>query len=71
MSVNAGIGGSCFDDLYRYKEELISATEPDILVIYEGDNDIVHIGEDGGQREVSDYSFRCLGTDELDPEYTP
>ncbi len=41
--VNAGIGGSCFDDLYRYKEQLISATEPDILVIYEGDNDIVHV----------------------------
>ncbi|MGB1267011.1 MAG: GDSL-type esterase/lipase family protein, partial [Schleiferiaceae bacterium] len=50
--VNAGIGGSCFDDLYRYKEQLISATEPDILVIYEGDNDIVHEEEDGGQREV-------------------
>ena len=41
--VNAGIGGSCFDDLYRYKEELISGTKPDILVIYEGDNDIVHV----------------------------
>ena len=51
--VNAGIGGSCFDDLYRYKEQLISATEPDILVIYEGDNDIVHVEEGGGQREVS------------------
>ena len=50
--VNAGIGGSCFDDLYRYKEQLISATEPDILVIYEGDNDIVHVEEYGGQREV-------------------
>ena len=50
--VNAGIGGSCFDDLYRYKEQLISATEPDILVIYEGDNDIVHVEEDGSQREV-------------------
>ena len=40
--VNAGIGGSCFDDLLRYKEQLISATNPDILVIYEGDNDIVN-----------------------------
>ena len=50
--VNAGIGGSCFDDLYRYREQLISATEPDILVIYEGDNDIVHEEEDGGQREI-------------------
>lgn len=50
--VNAGIGGSCFDDLYRYKEELISGTKPDILVIYEGDNDIVHVEEDGSQREV-------------------
>ena len=52
--VNAGIGGSCFDDLYRYKEQLISGTEPDILVIYEGDNDIVHVEEDGNQRKVFD-----------------
>ena len=52
--VNAGIGGSCFDDLYRYKEQLISGTEPDILVIYEGDNDIVHVEEDGNQRDVFD-----------------
>jgi uncharacterized protein (DUF1684 family)/lysophospholipase L1-like esterase len=40
--INAGIGGSCFEDLYAYREELISATNPDILVIYEGDNDIAH-----------------------------
>lgn len=50
--VNAGIGGSCFDDLYRYKEQLISDTKPDILVIYEGDNDIVHL-EDGKPRSAS------------------
>lgn len=50
--VNAGIGGSCFDDLYRYKEALISGTEPDILVIYEGDNDIVHV-ENGLPRDAS------------------
>ena len=52
--VNAGIGGSCFDDLYRYKDGLISGTKPDILVIYEGDNDIVHVEEDGNQRAVFD-----------------
>ncbi len=52
--VNAGIGGSCFDDLLRYKEDLISATNPDVLVIYAGDNDIVHVEEDGGQRVVFD-----------------
>ena len=51
---NAGIGGSCFNDLYRYKEQLISATHPDILIIYEGDNDIVQVEEDGHQRAVSD-----------------
>ena len=50
--VNAGIGGSCFDDLYRYKEQLISDTKPDILVIYEGDNDIVYL-EDGKPRSAS------------------
>lgn len=52
--VNAGIGGSCFGDLYSYKDGLISGTKPDILVIYEGDNDIVHIEEDGNQRAVFD-----------------
>jgi uncharacterized protein (DUF1684 family)/lysophospholipase L1-like esterase len=52
--VNAGIGGSCFDDLYRYKDGLISGTKPDILVIYEGDNDIVHVEEDRNQRAVFD-----------------
>ena len=58
--VNAGIGGSCFDDLLRYKEQLISATNPDILVIYEGDNDIVHVEEDGKLRPVNDIHIRCL-----------
>jgi len=58
--VNAGIGGSCFDDLYRYKEQLISGTKPDILVIYEGDNDIVHVEEDGNFRPVNDIHIRCL-----------
>ena len=58
--VNAGIGGSCFDDLLRYKEQLISATNPDILVIYEGDNDIVHLEEDGNLRPVYDIHIRCL-----------
>ena len=43
--VNAGIGGSCFMDLNRYREQLISGTEPDALIIYEGDNDAVNIEE--------------------------
>ena len=58
--VNAGIGGSCFDDLLRYKEQLISATKPDILVIYEGDNDIVHVEEDGNLRPLNDIHIGCL-----------
>ena len=58
--VNAGIGGSCFDDLYRYKEQIISGTKPDILVIYEGDNDIVHVEEDENLRPVNDIHIRCL-----------
>jgi len=58
--VNAGIGGSCFDDLYHYKEQLISGTKPDILVIYEGDNDIVHVEEDGNLRPVNDIHIKCL-----------
>lgn len=39
--VNAGIGGSCFSDLWKYRQELIVDTKPDVLVLYEGDNDIV------------------------------
>ena len=38
--VNAGFGGSCFDDLWRLKEPLIYALHPDVLIIYEGDNDL-------------------------------
>ena len=45
--VNAGIGGSCFADLYRYREELITQTKPDVLILYEGDNDAVHMEEVG------------------------
>lgn len=41
--VNAGIGGSCFADLYKYREELIAQTQPDLLIIYEGDNDAVYL----------------------------
>ena len=39
--VNAGFGGSCFEDLLRYREDLIYGLQPDVLFIYEGDNDLV------------------------------
>lgn len=38
--VNAGIGGSCFNDLWDYRQQLLVDTKPDILAIYEGDNDL-------------------------------
>ena len=38
--VNAGFGGSCFSDLWRLRDTLIYALRPDVLVVYEGDNDL-------------------------------
>ncbi|MGB1383917.1 MAG: GDSL-type esterase/lipase family protein [Flavobacteriales bacterium] len=38
--VNAGFGGSCFSDLWRLRESLIFGLKPNVLVIYEGDNDL-------------------------------
>ncbi len=38
--INNGFGGSHFSDLIYYYDELIAPFEPEILFIYEGDNDI-------------------------------
>ena len=38
--VNAGFGGSCFADLWHLRDTLIYALHPDVLLIYEGDNDL-------------------------------
>ena len=38
--VNNGFGGSVFSDLIYYYDELILNFKPDILFIYEGDNDV-------------------------------
>lgn len=38
--INAGIGGSCFNDLLAYRTPLLFETRPEVLVIYEGDNDL-------------------------------
>ena len=38
--VNAGFGGSCFSDLWALRDTLIYALRPEVLVIYEGDNDL-------------------------------
>ncbi len=38
--INNGFGGSQFSDLVYFYNELITAQKPDILFIYEGDNDI-------------------------------
>lgn len=38
--INNGFGGSHFSDLLFYYDELILSRKPDILFIYEGDNDL-------------------------------
>lgn len=38
--VNAGFGGSCFQDAWRMRDTLIYALNPNVLLIYEGDNDV-------------------------------
>ena len=38
--INNGFGGSHFSDLLFYYDELILSSKPEILFIYEGDNDI-------------------------------
>jgi len=43
--VNAGFGGSCFGDLWELRDTLIYALGPDVLIVYEGDNDL-HDGLD-------------------------
>ena len=43
--VNAGFGGSCFEDLWELRDTLIYALGPDVLIVYEGDNDL-HDGLD-------------------------
>ena len=38
--LNAGFGGSCFSDLWQLRDTLIYALNPDVLFVYEGDNDL-------------------------------
>ena len=38
--VNAGFGGSCLQDVWRLRDTLVYALNPDVLMIYEGDNDL-------------------------------
>lgn len=38
--INNGFGGSVFSDLIYFYDELILKQKPDILFIYEGDNDV-------------------------------
>ncbi|MCR9131996.1 MAG: GDSL-type esterase/lipase family protein [bacterium] len=38
--LNNGFGGSEFSDLMHYREELIYRFQPDMVFIYEGDNDV-------------------------------
>lgn len=39
--INNGFGGSTFWDLCHYYKELIVSRKPDVLFIYEGDNDLI------------------------------
>ena len=38
--INAGFGGSCYADLWALRDTLLFAFEPDVVVVYEGDNDL-------------------------------
>ncbi len=38
--VNAGFGGSCFSDLWQLRDTLIYTLRPEVLIVYEGDNDL-------------------------------
>jgi lysophospholipase L1-like esterase len=38
--INHGFGGSQFSDLLHFYDELVLKPKPDILLIYEGDNDV-------------------------------
>ena len=38
--INAGFGGSCYADLWALRDTLLFAFEPDVVIIYEGDNDL-------------------------------
>ena len=40
--INNGFGGSQFSDLIYFSDKLIGSFNPDIIFIYEGDNDIAH-----------------------------
>lgn len=55
--VNAGFGGSCFADLWRLRGPLIYALQPDVLLVYEGDNDLF---EGVPERLILDAAFRLL-----------
>ena len=58
--INAGFGGSCYADLWALRDTLLFAFEPDVVVIYEGDNDL----SDGlPQSEIlSSANARCSPT---------
>jgi lysophospholipase L1-like esterase len=38
--INAGFGGSCFQDAWRLRDTLIYAFQPSVVLLYEGDNDL-------------------------------
>ena len=38
--INAGFGGSCYEDLWLWREPLLFDLQPDVVLVYEGDNDI-------------------------------
>lgn len=38
--INAGFGGSCYSDLWALRDTLLFAFQPDVVIIYEGDNDL-------------------------------
>ena len=38
--LNTGFGGSTYAELFHYRDQLIGQYTPDMVIIYEGDNDV-------------------------------
>ena len=57
--INAGFGGSCYTDLWALRDTLLFAFEPDVVIVYEGDNDL----SDGLPQSEILHSANALFTD--------
>lgn len=61
--INNGFGGSQFSDLIFYYDKLILKQKPDILFIYEGDNDIADNKKPSGISKEAKFLVNKIQTD--------